>query len=453
MQNNFLKRLEKSIPGGAHTYSKGSDQVSENFPTILKKGLGAYVFDKNNFRFLDYGMGLRSTGIGYADNEILNAAIKQAKLGNNLSKPSYVELEAAEKILELIDSAEMVKFTKNGSSAVTAAVKLARAYTNKKIILACKDHPFFSYDDWFIGSTVIKKGIPRDIYNLTKTFNYNDIDSIKKLIKKYKNQIACLVLEPCTNVCPQIANKTEPCCNKNICDRDYRNKKHFLKEVQEICKKEKIIFILDEMITGFRRHLKGAQYDFGLDPDLSTFGKAMANGFSLSALLGKKEIMSLGSINKKNYERVFLLSTTHGAEMTSLGAFLKNLEIYKKKNVIKKIWNYGSSLINESNKLIKKKNLDKYLFFSGPVYSPIYTCLDKKKKNSLKFRTLFIKEMAKHRILINYISLSYSHGKTELKITLKALEKTLDVYKKALKYGVGKFLKGKSIKPVFRRYN
>jgi glutamate-1-semialdehyde 2,1-aminomutase len=453
MQNNFLKRLEKSIPGGAHTYSKGSDQVSENFPTILKKGMGPYVFDKKNRKFLDYGMGLRSIGIGYAHKKILNAAIKQAKLGNNLSKPSYVELDAAEKIIELIDSAEMVKFTKNGSSAVTAAVKLARAYTNKKIILACKDHPFFSYDDWFIGSTVIKKGIPRDIYNLTKTFNYNDIDSINKLIKKHKNQIACLVLEPCTNVCPQIANKTEPCCNKNICDRDYRGKKHFLKEVQEICKKEKIIFILDEMITGFRRHLKGAQYDFGLDPDLSTFGKAMANGFSLSALVGKKKIMSLGSINKKNYERVFLLSTTHGAEMISLGAFLKNLEIYKKKNVIKKIWHYGSTLINESNRLIKKHNLDKYLFFSGPVYSPIYTCLDKKEKNSLKFRTLFMQEMAKRRILINYISLSYSHGKTELKITLKALEKTLDVYKKALKYGVGKFLIGKSIKPVFRRYN
>ena len=209
MKNNFLKRLEKSIPGGAHTYSKGSDQVSKNFPVILKKGLGAYVFDNNNQKFLDYGMGLRSVGIGYANKQILNAAIKQAKLGNNLSKPSYVELEAAEKIITLIDSAEMVKFTKNGSSAVTAAVKLARAYTNKKIILVCKDHPFFSYDDWFIGSTVIKKGIPRDIYNLTKTFNYNDLDSINKLIKKYKNQIACLVLEPCTNVCPQIENKTE----------------------------------------------------------------------------------------------------------------------------------------------------------------------------------------------------------------------------------------------------
>jgi glutamate-1-semialdehyde 2,1-aminomutase len=453
MQNNFLKRLEKLIPGGSHTYSKGSDQVSKNFPVILKKGLAAYVFDSNNRKFLDYGMGLRSVGIGYADKQILNAANKQAKLGNNLSKPSYVELKAAKKIIELIDSAEMVKFTKNGSSAVTAAVKLARAYTNKKIILVCKDHPFFSYDDWFIGSTVIKKGIPSDIYKLTKTFNYNDLDSVKKLIKKYKNQIAGLVLEPCTNICPKIGNEIKSCCNQNVCNRNYRGKNHFLKEIQKICKKEKIVFILDEMITGFRRNLKGAQYDFGLNPDLSTFGKSIANGFSLSALVGKRKIMSLGAINKKKQERVFLLSTTHGAEMSSLGAFLKNLEIYEKKKVIKKIWNYGSILIRESNKLIKKNCLDEYLFFSGPAYSPIFTCLDKKKKNSLKFRTLFVQEMAKNGVLMNYISLSFSHGEKELRITINALEKTLDVYKKALKYGVSKFLIGNPIKPIFRKYN
>jgi glutamate-1-semialdehyde 2,1-aminomutase len=453
MENNFLKRLEKLIPGGAHTYSKGIDQVSKNFPVILKKGLGPYVFDSNNRKFLDYGMGLRSVGIGYANKQILNAVNKQAKLGNNLSKPSYVELEAAEKIIELIDSAEMVKFTKNGSSAVTAAVKLARAYTNKKIILVCKDHPFFSYDDWFIGSTVIKKGIPSETCNLTKTFKYNDLHSLKKLIKKYKNKIAGLVLEPCTNVCPKIVNEIKSCCNQNVCNRNYRNKNHFLKEVQKICKKEKIVFILDEMITGFRRNLKGAQYDFGLNPDLSTFGKAMANGFSLSALVGKRKIMSLGAINKKKQERVFLLSTTHGAEMTSLGAFLKNLDLYKKKKIIKKIWNYGFKLITEANKLVKDYSLNDYIFFSGPAYSPDFSCLGIDKKKSLEFKTLFIQEMANNGVLMNYISISCSHGDNELKITLKAIEKTLKIYKKALSEGINKYLRGDVIKPVFRRFN
>jgi glutamate-1-semialdehyde 2,1-aminomutase len=454
MKNNFLKRLENAIPGGAHTYSKGKDQVPNNFPVILKKGFGAYVFDSNNNKFLDYGMGLRSVGVGYGNKEILDAAMKQAGLGNNLSKPSYVELKAAEKIIKLIDSAEMVKFTKNGSSALTAAVKLSRAYTNKKIVLVCKEHPFFSYDDWFIGSTVMKRGIPNNIHNLTKSFNYNDIESLKKVIKKFKNKIACLVLEPSTNTCPKIDGISEPCCGKKKCDRDFKKKNHFLKKVEKICKKEKIIFILDEMITGFRRNIKGAQYDFGIKPDLSTFGKAMGNGFSIAALVGKRKIMSLGSINKNdNKERVFLLSTTHGAEMSPLGAFLKNLDLYKKKKIVKKIWNYGSKLITEANKLVKEYSLNDYIFFLGPAYSPDFLCLDIDKKKSLEFKTLFIQEMANNGVLMNCISISYSHGDNELKITLNAIEKTLKIYKKALSEGINKYLSGDVIKPVFRRYN
>lgn len=453
MENKLQKKLENLIPGGAHTYSKGKDQFSSNFPSLLKKGLGAYVYDQNNRKFLDYGMGLRSIGIGYGNSEILRSATKQAKLGNNLTRPSNIEVIAAEKIVKLIDSAEMVKFAKNGSSVVTAAIKLARAYNNKKIILVCKDHPFFSYDDWFIGSTIIKRGIPNNIYNLTKTFKYNDINSLKKLIKKFKNKISCIVLEPCTDVCPQVSNIQKKCCGKSKCEINFKKKNNFLKQVERICKKEKIVFILDEMITGFRRNIKGAQYEFGIKPDLSTFGKAMANGFSLAALVGKRKIMSLGSIDKKNKERVFLLSSTHGAEMSSLGAFVKNLEIYKKKSVIKKIWDYGYSLITNANNLIKENNLEDYVIFSGPAYCPVYKCLDINKKQSLEFKTLFIQEMCKNKVLMSYISVSASHGSKELKLTLHALKKTLYVYKKALKLGIKKYLVGETIKPVFRRYN
>lgn len=453
MQNNFQKKLDNLIPGGAHTYSKGKDQFSSNFPSILKKGLGAYVYDYNNKKFLDYGMGLRSVGIGYANNEILKSATRQAQLGNNLSRPSNIEIIAASKLIKLIEAAEMVKFAKNGSSVVTAAIKLARAYNKKKIILVCKDHPFFSYDDWFIGSTVIKRGIPKNIYNLTKTFKYNDINSLKNLVNKYKNKISCVVLEPCTDVCPKIKNINKDCCGKSKCEINFRIKNNFLKQVQSICKKEKIIFILDEMITGFKRNIKGAQYEFGVKPDLSTFGKAMANGFSLAALVGKKKIMSLGSINKKNKERVFLLSSTHGSEMSSLGAFVKTLEIYKRENVIQRIWSYGFKLITCANNLIKENNLNSYIIFSGPAYSPVYKCLDINKKQSLEFKTLFIQEMCKNGVLMSFISISASHGLKELKLTLNALKKTLVVYKKALKFGIKKYLKGETIKPVFRRFN
>ena len=207
------------------------------------------------------------------------------------------------------------------------------------------------------------------------------------------------------------------------------------------------------MITGFRWHLKGAQHFYGVKPDLSTFGKAMANGFSVSAVCGKKKIMELGSITNKTEERVFLLSTTHGAEMNSLSAFIETVKFIKKNKVIKNNWNYGAKLIEESNKISKKIGINEYFNFSGIACSPLFNCLDNNKNNSLEFRTLFIQEMLKHGILMPWVSIAYRHSDKTLKKTLIAMEKTLYVYKKALKYGVKNFLKGHVIKPVFRRFN
>ena len=450
---NYFSKLHKIIPGGAHTYSKGDDQFPSNAPKILTKGKGAYVYDEKKNKYLDYGMGLRSVNIGYAEKKINNAAIKEINKGNNLSKPSEVEFLAAQNFLKIINNADMVKFTKNGSSAVTAAVKLARAYNNKKKILVCKQHPFFSYDDWFIGSTKIKKGIPKDISKLTIGFDYNDINGLKKIIKKNKNQISCLVTEAATTECPKIKTDREKCCNLINCNRKYKKSKHFLKELQTLCKKNDIVFILDEMITGFRWNIAGAQKFFAIKPDLSTFGKAMANGFSLAAVCGKKKIMKLGSTNEKNKERVFLLSTTHGAEMSSLGAFNETINFLNKNKVIKHNAKYGYDLIIKANKLIKKKGLQSYIIFKGPVYNPNYICKNKFKKESLEYKTLFMQEMVKNKVLMPYITISYRHGTKELKKTLIALDKTLDVYAKAIKWGCKKYLKGPAIKPVFRKFN
>lgn len=452
MKKKITKKLLGLIPGGAHTYSRGFDQFPENAPEILKKGKGVYVYDNREKKFLDYGMGLRSVNIGYAEKEINKAAYKQINFGNNLTRPSMVELEAAEILVKTIDSVDMVKFTKNGSTAVTAAVKLARAYNGKKIILRCIDHPFFSYDDWFIGSTVIKKGVPSEIYKLTDTFFYNNIDSLKKKIKEHKNKISCVVLEPAATACPMI-NGISGCCSKKICERDFFTKKHFLKEVEHICKENKIVFILDEMITGFRFDVKGAQHLYNLNPDISTFGKAMANGFSVAAVCGKKKYMELGSIENKNRERVFLLSTTHGAEMSGLGAFIETVSFLKKNNVIKKNWEYGGKLIQKANEIAKSLAVDKYFYFAGAACSPYYICKDQIGHISLEFKTLFMQEMIKNRVLMPWVSIAYRHNQKEFNFTILALEKALYIYKKALLHGVKKYLKGPSIKPVFRKFN
>ena len=169
-KNKITKKLLSLIPGGAHTYSRGADTYPANAPAILERGKGVYVYDQNGVKYLDYGMGLRSINIGYSEKQINSAAIEGIKKGNNLTRPSMIELKAAKLITSLVKSADMVKFTKNGSTSVTAAVKLARAYTGRKIVLRCAEQPFFSYDDWFIGSTNIPRGVTDETRKLTKLF-------------------------------------------------------------------------------------------------------------------------------------------------------------------------------------------------------------------------------------------------------------------------------------------
>jgi len=451
--NKFTKKLLKVIPGGSHTYSRGADTFPSNAPAILERGKGVYIFDEKGKKLLDYGMGLRSVNVGYAENSINKAAINAIGKGNNLTRPSLIELKAAELLTSLIKSADMVKFAKNGSTAVTAAVKLARAFTRKKIVLRCAEQPFFSYDDWFIGSTNIKRGITDETIKLTKKFNYNNIDSLKKVIKKYKNKIACVVLEPASTECPKTKNFKENCCNNYPCSRNFIKEDHFLKQVENLCRENGIVFILDEMITGFRWDLKGAQKYYGVNPDISTFGKAMANGFSVSAVCGRKEIMELGSITNKKEERVFLLSTTHGAEMNGLAAFIETVNFLKNKNVIAKNWNYGKKLIYEANKISKALGIEKNFHFSGIACSPNYNCLDINDINSFELRTLFVQEMLKNNILMPWVSIAYRHSEKELNKTLLSIEKSLFTFKKALKYGAKRYLKGDVIKPVFRKYN
>jgi glutamate-1-semialdehyde 2,1-aminomutase len=428
----YQKRLLKAIPGGAHTYSRGYDQYPENAPQILKNGSGAYTYDLDNNKYLDYGMALRAVNLGYANKEVNQAAIRQIENGNNLTRASIIELEAAELLIDMIDSVDMVKFTKNGSTATTAAIKLSRAYTNRDLVARCASHAFFSYDDWFIGSTPANLGIQeKDIQN-TKLFSYNDIDSLIELFHKYPEQISCIILEPSVTEHP---------------------KDNFLQKVKEVCHKNGAVFILDEMITGFRWHMKGAQHYYNVEADLCTFGKAMANGFSVAAVAGKREIMQQGSIEFSGTERLFMLSTTHGAEMSGLGAFLETMKFMEEQKVVEHLWAYGGKLIKLMNGMAKKYGIEKNFIAGGVECSPYYLTFDKDGQSSLGLRTLFSQEMIKNGVLIPWIALSYLHGEEELELTKKALESTFEIYKKAVDEGFEKYLVGDVIKPVFRKYN
>jgi len=429
---NYQERLLKVIPGGAHTYSRGFDQYPLNAPQILTRGKGAYVFDADGNQYLDYGMALRAVNLGYAEDEIDEAAIKQIKNGNNLTRPSIIELEAAELLVSIIDSVDMVKFTKNGSTAVSAAVKLSRAFTGRDLVARCAEQPFFSYDDWFIGSTPLTRGIPQETIEKTKMFHYNDIASLETLIAQYPGQFACVVLEPAATEEPEDG---------------------YLQKVQALCRANGIVFILDEMITGFRWHIKGAQHVYGVTPDLCTFGKAMANGFAVACVAGKREIMELGSIEFEGRERVFLLSTTHGAEMCGLGAFVATVEFMQAHNVIEHLSDYGRKLMVMMQRKAEEHGIELNFKVGGVSCSPYYLTLDTSGSNSLGLRTLFSQEMIRYGVLMPWIALSYRHSETELVITERALDAAFIVYRKALDEGVEKYLVGSAIKPVFRKHN
>jgi glutamate-1-semialdehyde 2,1-aminomutase len=407
------------------------------------------VWDADGNKFLDYGMGLRSVTVGYDYEEISEGGIAEIRKGNNLTRASLTELKAAELMVDLFPWAQMVKFGKHGSVVTTAAVKLSRAYTGRRFVAMAAEHPFFTYDDWFIGTTPMDKGIPAEEKANSLRFHYNDIVSLEKLFAEHPNEIACVILEPATFISP-CPGDGKIMLDKKGCDDKTLS---FLHQVKALCKKNGTVFILDEMITGFRWDLHGAMSVYDIEPDLATFGKGMANGFALAALIGKREIMDLGGTRKPGSERVFLISTTHGSEMSAFGAFIKTIEVYKKLNVTDHIWDYGKKLIIGLNDLAKKIGIEKYFSAEGFACSPVYFTRDKDEKISLDFRTLFAQEMIKGGVLIPWIALSYSHGPAELELTLSAAEKALTVYKAALNKGIEKYLVGPSIKPVFRKYN
>lgn len=433
MSNNeiYEKKAHELIPAGAHTYSRTDEVFPENAPRVFDHTKGVYAWDVDGNKFLDYGMACRSVTVGYGYERISNAAIEQIKKGNTASKASKVEVDAAQTLVDLIPWVDMVKFAKNGSTVTSAATKLARAYTGRKYIVRCKDHSFFSYDDWFIGDTVMNGGIPNDISNLTLQFNYNDIESVKNIFEKYKNQIACLIMEPVDDQVP---------------------KDNFLQEVGRLCKEYGVVYILDEMITGFRWDIQGACKYYNVKPDLVTYGKGMANGFSVAALGGKREIMELGGLIPGK-ERVFLISTTHGAEMSSLGAFIETVNVYKELNVTDHIWKMGHKLCAGLNDLAKEFNLEDYFYITGAECSPNFVVCGKDKKASFEYRTVFCQEMIKNGILMPYIAIAYEHNDSEIDMTLEAARKAMKTLSCALDGNVSEFIMGNVIKPVFRKYN
>lgn len=426
------KRAHELIPGGAHTYAKGDDQYPQIAPPFIARGLGCHVWDTDGNEYIEYGMGNRAVALGHAYPPVVDAVRAELQRGCNFTRPSSIEVACAEQFLSLIDGADMVKFCKDGSDATSAAVKTARAYTGRDMIACCGDHPFFSIDDWFIGTTAMNAGVPEAIKQLTVTFRYNDLDSARTLFEKHPGRIAAVILEA--------ARVDEP--------RD-----RFLHKLKELCHSHGALFILDEMITGFRWHKGGAQKHYGIQPDLSTFGKAMANGFSVSALAGRREFMRLGGLDHVDRPRVFMLSTTHGAETHALAAAIATMQIYQSEPVIEHLERQGERLREGANDVIRRHGLEAYVEVFGRSSCLLFATRDLDRKPSQPMRTLFLQETIRRGVLMPSLVVSYSHTDEDIDRTIKAIDGALSVYRQALDGGVERFLIGRPSEPAMRSHN
>ncbi|HSV64495.1 MAG TPA: glutamate-1-semialdehyde 2,1-aminomutase [Mycobacteriales bacterium] len=423
-------RLAELVPGGAHTYAKGDDQYPEHLAPLLVRGLGAHVWDVDGREYIEYGMGLRAVTLGHAHPAVLDAVRAQLPLGANFARPTELELRAAEDFLGLISTADMVKFTKNGSDATTAAVRLARAATGRDLVAICADQPFFSTDDWFIGTTAMNAGVPQAVRDLTVSFRYNDLGSVRALLDSRPGQVACLILEPVSVAC-------EPAPG-------------FLEGLRALCSAHGVVLVFDEMITGFRYHTRGAQAMLGVRPDLSAFGKALGNGFAISALCGRRELMELGGFPPAGRRRVFLLSTTHGAEGHALAAARAVLHAYQGEDVVGTLHRQGERLVRGVQAEIDTRDLGRFVTLAGRPCNVVYGTRDAAGTPSQAMRTLFLQELLLRGVLAPSFVISAAHSDDDVDRTVEAVAGALDVYARALVDGVERHLHSRAVKPTFR---
>jgi glutamate-1-semialdehyde 2,1-aminomutase len=430
--NAAQRRLHELIPGGAHTYARGSDQYPEDMAPVLVRGRGSHVWDVDGNEYVEYGMGLRSVTLGHGFPPVVAAVRAVLDDGNSFSRPTVHELLAAEDFLDLVPGADMVKFAKNGSDVTTAAVKLARAATGRDRVAICAEQPFFATDDWFIGTTQMDAGIPVAVSRLTVSFRYNDLDSLAATLAEHEGEIAAVVLEPATAL-------AEPAPG-------------FLAGVRRLCDTHGVVLIFDEMITGFRWSAGGAQAVYGVTPDLSCWGKAMGNGFPISALAGRRELMELGGL-RTDAARVFLLSTTHGPEVASLAAFRAVATIYRESDPVARMERAGSALAAGVNAVAAELGVADRVAAVGRPSCLVFTTRDAEGRRSQRMRTLFLRELLSRGVLGQSFVVSAAHTDADVERTVEAAGEALSMYRKALESGpVDDHLGGRPVAPALRRH-
>ncbi|PCH97333.1 MAG: aspartate aminotransferase family protein [Gammaproteobacteria bacterium] len=419
--NTWLERAEQTIPLGSQTFSKSRISYPKNVsPLFIKRGKGCQVWDADDNQYTDFVSGLLSVSLGYCNKAVDDAVIKQIKSGVTFSLPHQLEMIVAEKLVELIPCAEMVRFGKNGSDATSAAIRLARAFTSKEHVAVCGYH---GWQDWYIGSTSRDLGVPQATKDLTHVFKYNDIASLEQLFINHPNKLAAVILEPMNVEFPQ---------------------DNFLAQVKGLCEKHEAVLIFDETITGFRYHMGGAQKLFGVTPDLATFGKGMANGYPISAIVGRKDIMML-------MEDIFF-SGTFAGETLSLAATNATLDFMLANNVIEHLDTIGKKLQAGLHHIIKELQAQQWLSVSGHPAWSFLNIHEQGAYSAIQLKSLFLQEMAQQGFLLGGgHNLNYAHKTEDINALLEAYRQVLALLADTIvQQNFNVRFKGELLEPVFK---
>ena len=418
----FKERASRVIPSCTQTFSKGPSQFVQGVaPVFLDRVKGCRCWDVDGNEYLDYICALGPVILGHGDEAVNAAVTAQLSRGVSISLPSPLETELAELLCEIIPCAEMVRFGKSGSDATAGAVRAARAFTGRDVIACCGYH---GWQDWYIGTTTRNKGVPHGVQELTIPFEYNNIESLQRIFREHPANIAAVIMEPVGVIAP---------------------KNGFLQAARDCATANGALLIFDEVITGFRLAWGGAQDYFSVTPDLAAFGKAMANGFPISAVVGRRDVMQV-------FDEIFF-SFTFGGELASIAAALATIREIRERKTIPHLWAQGRKLQDGYNTMAKALELDKYTGCIGFPPRTVLTFRDETGSDSLLFKSIFQQEVLSRGVLSGgYHFLTLAHGDAEIDYTLRVYGSALRELSKAIHSGnPNTFLHGRAVQPVFRR--
>lgn len=418
----LLEKVKKRIPSTSQTFSKNYTQhVYGASPIFVERGSGGRIVDIDGNTFIDYPLALGAVTIGHGDERVNNAVIEQLKNGISHSLPHAMELEVADLLCDLYSGAEMVRFGKNGSDVTAGAVRAARALTGREHVLACGYH---GWQDWYIGATTRNKGVPVGVQDLITMFPYNNIPALERLFAEHDGEVAAVIMEPVGTVIPA---------------------EGYLDQVKALCQKHGALLIFDEIVTGFRVAMGGAQAYFGVTSDITCTGKGMGNGFPISAVMGRREVMEC-------FDEIFF-SFTFGGELASLVAAKTVIELYKSENVVSHMWRLGRFLMDGFNFLAEQHGLREHVWCQGLPPRGLTNFMDHDGKPSLVFKSIFQQECIKRGVLFNgQHKFCLAHNDDDVRRTFDVYADAFAVLK--LSYESDKpeqFVEGKPIEPVFRQ--